>query len=63
MVSCLTAFEKQGLYVFINKETNLMSKALGKLNSGKQYYKKQLKELFEEIIRKNISKGKIELLK
>ena len=55
----LNSFGKQGLYVFINKETNLMSKALGKLNVGKRYYKKQLKKLFEENIRKNISKDKI----
>jgi len=55
----LNRFGKEGLYVFINKETNLMSKALGKLNSGKQYYKEQLKKLFEENIKKNISKGKL----
>lgn len=55
----LNSFEKQGLYVFINKETNLISKALGKLNLGKQYYKEQLKKLFGENIRKNISKDKI----
>lgn len=53
------SFGKQGLYVFINKETNLMSQVLGKLNLGKQYYKEQLKKLFGENIRKNISKDKI----
>jgi len=55
----LNSFGKQGLYVFLNKETKLMSKTLGKLNLGKQFYKEQLKKIFGENISNNISKNKI----
>ena len=55
----LNSFGRQGLYVFINKETAALSKALGKLNVGKGFYKEELKKIFPEAIRSGIAKGKI----
>jgi len=46
----LNSFGVQGLYPFINKNTAMMSKALGTLNRKKRFYKEKVKEVLPSAI-------------
>jgi asparagine synthase (glutamine-hydrolysing) len=52
----LNAAGVQVLYPFLNKETKVISKALGKLNSGKQFYKTEVKKFLGREKSKHIQK-------
>ena len=52
----LNSFEIQGFYPFLNNETRIISKALGRLNAQKALYKKQVKKVVGLPVAKHLIK-------